>query len=84
MFVKCILGPLFRNSEKRTKRHLAARKPLLTRVVPHRLKDSGYSVFRKPKTKSGLWQFGNRRLRLYVKVSLRGAARLKAALNFKP
>jgi hypothetical protein len=41
-------------------------------------------VFRKPKTKSGLWQFGNRRLRLYVKVSLRGAARLKAALNFKP
>jgi Family of unknown function (DUF5906) len=54
------------------------------RVVPHRLKDSGYSVFRKPKTKSGLWQFGNRRLRLYVKVSLRGAARLKAALNFKP
>jgi hypothetical protein len=37
------------------------------RVVPHRLRDSGYSVFRKPKTKSGLWQFGNRRLRLYAR-----------------
>ena len=54
------------------------------RIVPHRMKDCGYSAFLNPDAKSGLWRFGDRRLRLYVKVRLRGEARTKAARGFKP
>jgi hypothetical protein len=54
------------------------------RIVPHRMKDCGYSAFLNPDVKSGLWRFGDRRLRLYVKVRLRGEARTKAARGFKP
>ena len=53
------------------------------RIVPHRMKDCGYSAFLNPDAKSGLWRFGDRRLRLYVKVRLRGEARAKAARGFK-
>jgi hypothetical protein len=54
------------------------------RIVPHRMKDCGYSAFLNPDAKSGLWRFGDRRLRLYVRVRLRGEARTKAARGFKP